>query len=157
VVMLLWQPEWRTVIDPTSKPKIAIIWDDSRSMMTLDAPLPNSIAEEGKAGEIVSRADWVKKVLDSTLWESLRVGGANELSTQPFATPEKEGLSGTDINTPLANLLENENNLRAVVMLSDGDFNLGSPPVSAAQKCRIRSVPIFTIPAVRNVCLIWIC
>jgi hypothetical protein len=146
VVMLLWQPEWRTIIDPTSKPKIAIIWDDSRSMTTLDAPLPNSIAEEGKAGEIVTRADWVKKVLDSTLWEPLRVGGANELSTQPFATPEKEGLSGTDINTPLANLLENENNLRAVVMLSDGDFNLGSPPVSAAQKYRIRSVPIFTIP-----------
>lgn len=146
VVMLLWQPEWRTVVNPTSKPKIAILWDDSRSMTTLDAVLPTSLAEEGKSGVIVSRADWVKKVLDSEMWEPLRVGGANELTTQPFASPAKEGLSGTDINTPLTDLLENENNLRAVVMLSDGDFNLGSPPVAAAQKYRIRSVPIFTIP-----------
>ena len=146
VVMLLWQPEWRTVINPTSKPKIAILWDDSRSMTTLDAALPVELAEEGKAGAIVSRADWVKTVLDSKLWEPLRVGGANDLSTKPFATPAKEGLSGTDINAPLSELLENENNLRAVVMLSDGDFNMGSPPVAAAQKYRIRSVPIFTIP-----------
>ena len=146
VVMLLWQPEWRTVLNPTSKPKIAILWDDSRSMSTLDAALPAEIAEEGKAGTIVSRADWVKKVLDSALWEPLRVGGANDLSIRSFATPPKEGLSGSDMNTPLSELLENENNLRAVVMLGDGDFNTGQPPVAAAQKYRIRGVPIFTIP-----------
>lgn len=146
VVMLLWQPEWRTVLNPTSKPKIAILWDDSRSMNTLDAALPVEIAEEGKAGTIVSRADWVKRVLDSALWEPLRMGGANDLSIRSFATPAKEGLSGSDLNAPLSELLENENNLRAVVMLSDGDFNMGPPPVAAAQKYRIRGVPVFTIP-----------
>ena len=146
VVMLLWQPEWRTVLNPTSKPKIAILWDDSRSMNTLDAALPAEIAEEGKAGTIVSRADWVKRVLDSALWEPLRMGGANDLSIRSFATPAKEGLSGSDLNAPLSDLLENENNLRAVVMLSDGDFNMGPPPVAAAQKYRIRGVPVFTIP-----------
>jgi hypothetical protein len=146
VVMLLWQPEWRTVLNPTSKPKIAILWDDSRSMNTLDAALPAEIAEEGKAGTIVSRADWVKRVLDSALWEPLRMGGANDLSIRSFATPAKEGLSGSDLNAPLSELLENENNLRAVVMLSDGDFNMGPPPVAAAQKYRIRGVPVFTIP-----------
>ena len=146
VVMLLWQPEWRTLLNPTSKPKIAILWDDSRSMNTLDAALPAEIAEEGKAGTIVSRADWVKRVLDSALWEPLRMGGANDLSIRSFATPAKEGLSGSDLNAPLSELLENENNLRAVVMLSDGDFNMGPPPVAAAQKYRIRGVPVFTIP-----------
>jgi hypothetical protein len=146
VVMLLWQPEWRTVLNPTSKPKIAIMWDDSRSMNTLDAVLPAEIAEEGKAGTIVSRADWVKRVLDSSLWEPLRMGGANDLYNRSFATPAKEGLSGSDLNAPLAELLENESNLRAVVMLSDGDFNMGPPPVAAAQKYRIRGVPVFTIP-----------
>ena len=30
--------------------------------------------------------------------------------------------------------------------MGDGDFNLGDPPVAAAQKYRLRGVPIFTIP-----------
>lgn len=146
VVILLWQPEWRTIVNPDSKPKIAILWDDSRSMTTLDAPLPSVLAEEGQAGPILSRADWVKKAVESTLWEPLRVGGKNEVSIRPFASPPETGLHGTDLHEPLADLLENENNLRAVVMLSDGDFNMGNPPVAAAQKYRLRSVPIFTIP-----------
>ena len=144
VVMLLWQPEWRTVINPTTKPKIAILWDDSRSMQTLDALLPPELSE--KSDEIVSREDWVKKALASDLWTPLRSNGANDLITQPFASPSDEGLNGTDLNTPVSDLLENENNLRAVVILSDGDFNIGAPPVGAAQKYRLRGVPLFTIP-----------
>ena len=144
VVILLWQPEWRTVINPTTKPKIAIIWDDSGSMKTLDATLPPELSE--KKDEVVSRAEWVEKALASDLWTPLRDGGANDLVTRPFATPPEEGLSGTDLDTPLSDLLEKENNLRAVVLLSDGDFNMGAPPVGAAQKYRLRGVPLFTIP-----------
>ncbi len=146
VVILLWQPEWRTIIHPDSKPKIAILWDDSRSMTTLDAAVPAVLAAEGESGSIISRADWVKRAISSSLWEPLRSEGKNEVTIQPFSSPPVEGLHGTDLNAPLADLLENENNLRAVVMLSDGDFNIGTPPVAAAQKYRIRSVPIFTIP-----------
>ncbi len=144
VVLLLWQPEWRTVINPTTKPKIAILWDDSGSMKTLDATLPPELSDQ--SGEIVSRADWVEKALASGLWTPLRDGGKNDLITRPFATPSAEGLSGTDLDTPLSDLLEKENNLRAVVLLGDGDFNMGPPPVGAAQKYRLRGVPIFTIP-----------
>ena len=146
VVILLWQPEWRTIINPTTKPKIAILWDDSGSMKTLDARLPAALAGEGKADEIVARAEWVEKALASDLWTPLRSGGANDLITRPFATPASEGLNGTDLGEPLESLLKEENNLRAVVLLSDGDFNLGQPPVGAAQKYRLRGVPIFTIP-----------
>ena len=146
VVILLWQPEWRTIINPTTKPKIAILWDDSGSMKTLDARLPASLAGEGKADEIVARAEWVEKALASDLWTPLRSGGANDVITRPFATPGGEGLNGTDLDEPLDSLLQEENNLRAVVLLSDGDFNLGQPPVGAAQKYRLRGVPIFTIP-----------
>jgi hypothetical protein len=146
VVMLLWQPEWRTVIHPTTKPKIAILWDDSGSMTTLDARLPAELSEPGKSDEIVSRGEWVKKALASDLWTPLRSDGANELITRPFASPSESGMTGTDLSEPLESLLQEENNLRAVVMLSDGDFNLGQPPVGAAQKYRLRGVPIFTIP-----------
>src|SRR5690606_33544958 len=34
----------------------------------------------------------------------------------------------------------------AVVLLTDGDYNLGQPPVVAAQKTRLRGVPLFPIP-----------
>jgi hypothetical protein len=145
VVILLCQPEWRTIIHPDTKPKIAILWDDSKSMTTIDAPLPPVLSSKA---EIVSRADWVKKALASDLWRPLESNGANEVEALPFATPdaEKPALSGSDLETPLADLLEKQNNLRAVVLFSDGDYNLGQPPVVAAQKMRVRGVPLFAVP-----------
>lgn len=145
VVLLLWQPEWRSVIHPDRKPAIAVLWDDSASMNTVDATLPTSLSP---GNEVVSRADWVKKALDAPFWKPLQASGANEWLIQPFASPDpaQPSLSGTDLNSPVARLLESTSNLRAVVMLSDGDANLGDPPVAAAQKLRLRGVPLFPVP-----------
>jgi uncharacterized membrane protein len=145
VVILLWQPEWRTVLHPETKPRIAILWDDSKSMTTADAPLPLALSDKP---EVVTRADWVKKALAADLWKPLQADGANELITLPFATPAAADapLSGTDLEAPLSAVLQKETNLRAVILLSDGDFNLGQPPVAAAQKMRLRGVPLFPIP-----------
>lgn len=146
VVMLLWQLEWRTVINPTTKPKIAILWDDSGSMKTIDARLPAALAGEANADSIVARKEWVEKALASDLWTPLRSNGANDLINRAIATPAETGLNGTDLSEPLESLLQEENNLRAVILLSDGDFNIGQPPVVTAQKYLLRGVPIFTIP-----------
>ncbi len=145
VVILLWQPEWRTVIHPDAKPEIAILWDDSKSMTTIDATLPPALSDKS---EVVSRADWVKRALASDLWKPLAADGANEVTTTPFATPDPErpALSGTDLDQPLTGPLEKQSNLRAVVLFSDGDYNLGQPPVVAAQKYRLRGVPLFPVP-----------
>jgi hypothetical protein len=146
VVLLLWKPEWLTITHPITKPRIAILWDESRSMTTVDAALPPSLSEKAT---IVSRAEWVKKALASDLWKPLEANGANEILTQPYSTAPAEdpsGTAGTDMTAPLEQLLEQENNLRAVVMLGDGDFNLGQPPVSAAQRMKLRGIPLFTIP-----------
>ncbi len=82
------------------------------------------------------------------MWKPLEANGANEVVVIPFATPNKDqaALSGTDLETPLTEVLEKQSNLRAVVLLSDGDYNLGQPPVAAAQKMRLRGVPLFPIP-----------
>lgn len=145
VVLLLWQPEWRTVVHPDTRPQIAILWDDSKSMTTVDAALPPVLSEQG---DIVSRAEWVKRSLASDLWKPLEANGANEVTSTPFATPppENSATAGTDLEAPLTDLLAQQTNLRAVVMLSDGDYNLGQPPVAAAQKLRLRGVPLFPIP-----------
>lgn len=145
VVILLWRPEWLTVIHPDTKPEIAILWDDSKSMSTIDAELPSALSDKKT---IVSRAEWVKQALASELWKPLEAAGANEVSTTPFATPDpkQSALSGTDLEAPLSEILKPENNLRAVILFSDGDYNLGQPPVAAAQKMRLRGVPLFPIP-----------
>jgi hypothetical protein len=148
VVGMLWQPEWLTVIHPTTKPRIAILWDDSKSMQTTDAELPQLFSP---SKEIVTRAEFTKKVLDSDLWNALSAQGQNELITRPFSThPEDPALqpaAGTELTQPLEDILEKESNLRAAIVISDGDWNLGQPPVSAAQKFLIRKIPLFTIPA----------
>ncbi|TAG08419.1 MAG: hypothetical protein EAZ42_10720 [Verrucomicrobia bacterium] len=144
-VLLLWQPEWRTLTQPNSKPEIVVLWDQSKSMETLDAPLKT---DANGAPQIVSRAQWVQHTLESDWWQPLASNPAYQLTTMPFATPSADAkvLSATDLSAPLENVLEKSNNLRAVVMLSDGDYNIGEPPVAAAQKMRLRGVPLFAIP-----------
>jgi hypothetical protein len=148
VVGLMFQPEWLTVIQPSTKPRIAILWDDSKSMQTTDAELPEIFSPKK---EIVTRGEFTKKVLDSDLWNSLSAEGRNELIKRAFSTPPEDqalqGASGTDLTTPLEEMLEQETNLRAAIVISDGDWNLGQPPVSAAQKFLLRKIPLFTIPA----------
>ena len=145
VVMLLWQLEWRTVVHPDTKPQIAILWDNSQSMGTIDAALPPALAAKAS---IVARAAWVHQALASDIWQPLAANGANEVTIIPFATPNKDqtALSGTDLASPLTEVLTKHNNLRAVVLFSDGDYNLGPPPVVAAQKMRLRGVPLFPVP-----------
>ena len=148
VISLLWQPEWLTVINPTTKPRIAILWDDSKSMLSTDAQLPEMLSSKK---EIVSRAQFTQQLLKSNLWNALSAEGKNEIVTRSFAThpedPNLQAAAGTDLTAPLEELLEKETNLRAAVLISDGDWNLGQPPVSAAQKFLLRKIPLFTIPA----------
>ncbi len=144
LVMLLWQPEWLTVVHPDTKPKIVMMWDDSRSMTTVDAELPPVLSAKA---DIVSRANWVSKALAADIWRPLEAGGSNEVVLSPFATPDPEqpSLSGTNLDEAIAEVLENQQNLRAVVLFSDGDANLGQPPVAAAQKMRLRGIPLYSV------------
>lgn len=145
VAILLWQPEWLTVIHPETKPRIAILRDSSKSMTTIDARLAAGSSDKGG---IVSREEWVQKALDSEIWLPLEEGGRNEVKVVPFATPDPDNpaLSGTDLEAAISSLLESEDNLRAVVLFTDADYNMGQPPVAAAQKMRLRGVPLFPIP-----------
>ncbi|HBE21994.1 MAG TPA: hypothetical protein DDW21_00740, partial [Verrucomicrobiales bacterium] len=147
VIALLWQPEWLTVIHPTTKPRIAVIWDDSKSMETTDAQLPQLFSPNK---EITTRKEFTQRLLASNLWSALSAEGKNELVTRSFSShptdPALKASAGSDLSTPLDELLEKESNLRAAVVISDGDWNLGQPPVSAAQKFLLRKIPLFTIP-----------
>ncbi|MFC7337162.1 hypothetical protein ACFQY0_08230 [Haloferula chungangensis] len=149
VVLCLWKPEWLTVVDPDTKPRIALLVDASGSMSTLDAELPENIDAQRT---VVTRSKWVDAVINDDFLDSLSADDSNEILTREIAAPPSDDskLAGTDLSQPVIDLLESESNLRAVVLWSDGDFNLGQPPVVAAQKLLQRGVPLFTIPVGSN-------
>ncbi len=147
-VLLLWQPEWRTTIEPARQPEIVILTDRSGSMTTADAPLPQLFSLRP---EIVTRTELADTILDSEFWKPLEQDGRNRLHLEEFAAPPETddpaelALAGTDINAALEETLDAHPDLRAVILLTDGDWNEGDPPVAAAQKLRLRGVPLFPV------------
>lgn len=143
VVIMLWQPEWQKTLHPNTKPQIVILHDASKSMETIDASIPATTNSEAK---VVSRAEMSSTTLSSELWNPLAANGKNDLLRIPFAKAAADTIAGTDIDAAISNTLKQHDNLRAVIMLSDGDHNLGQPPVAAAQKMRVRGIPLFAMP-----------
>ncbi len=138
-LLLLWKPEWRTVIHPEDNPQVIVLTDASRSMQTVDAETPE--------GDIVSRSAWVESKATPEMLGRLAANGANEVTARAICQPPAEGgLTGTDLTQPISELLEEQANLRAVVLFSDGDHNLGQPPVVAAQRLLQRGIPLFAVP-----------
>ena len=149
VVLMLWQPEWRTTRQPTSKPEIIILYDASTSTETNDAILPPSLSS---SQAVVSRKDWIEKFLSSEYFSALKENEKNRVLEFPFSAPPEindpvaQSLAGTDIYSAVEETLENHDNLRAIILLTDGDWNTGTQPVAAAQMMRRRQIPLFGIP-----------
>jgi hypothetical protein len=168
VAVLFNQPEWIEEFRPEEKPAIAVLWDASASMETRDvlpqpgettkakdgggrgSPDPAQSPTEGlpRSGSIAAnsapttRREAITLLQDPAAWNSLR--DRMNVIIQPFSEP-KAG-HGTDLNEPLTRALEKVPSLRGIVLASDGDWNEGSPPVQAAARLRMRSVPIFAVP-----------
>ena len=141
----LCQPELRSQQEPDREPVVAVLWDDSHSMTTHDvtAEKPPS---GGKVVEPISRADWVKKQVGEEFWKSL--ADNNQIRVESFGTPpspEQAEETGTDLNGALQALLDREPNLRALILLSDGDWTAGENPIQAASQFFTRRVPVFPV------------
>ncbi|TLD71232.1 hypothetical protein FEM03_09680 [Phragmitibacter flavus] len=96
------------------------------------------------ASEPRSRAETLPPLIDPNLWQPL----AKRLNILigPFSSAQTPPEEGTDINAALQSLLEQQPNLAAVLLLSDGDWNTGTPPAQAATRLRMRDTPLFTVP-----------
>lgn len=140
VTFTLLRPERVVITKRVEQPRLSILWDGSGSMETKDIIAGVS--------EPLARAEWLKKQVDSKFWAELEK--RYQVSVEPFAQPPKEGAGaettiGTDMNSPLDNVLKQQRDLRAVLLLGDGDWNLGKSPVSAATALANRDVPIYAI------------
>ena len=135
--LMLNQPEFVEEFRPEEKPSIAVLWDASPSMETRDA-----VSADPTAAAAASRREAIAALIDPSFWSPLaeRVN----VVIQPFSGTE--ALSGTDLYEPLAEAPGKFKNLVGVVLVSDGDWNEGLPPVQAATRLRLRGVPVLAVP-----------
>jgi hypothetical protein len=139
IALTLNQPEWREVFKPDSKPLLAVLVDVSKSMQTRDVFDPaHPAAEPG------SRADTARPFADKTAWSGL--AQKMDVVIEPFSSAQSPPENGTDVGSALVHAVEQHARLRAVVLVSDGDWNVGDPPAVAAMKLRMRDVPVFAVP-----------
>jgi hypothetical protein len=135
--LLLNQPEWVEQYWPDEKPSIVVLWDASASMGTRD------VAPNGRPGSApMSRTEAVAPLTVTQAW--------NQLPERFDVTVEEIATSapgrGTDLYDPLAQASKKFKNLLGVVLISDGDWNHGRPPVHAAATLSMKSIPVFTVP-----------
>lgn len=138
VALIFNQPEWVEEFRPDEKPTVAVLSDISVSMETRDMPL-------GGASDLTlaSRREATAHLTEAAAWTSLQE--RVNVVLQPFPASNTETL--TDLHDPLAQAPEKYRNLSGVVLISDGDWNAGPPPVQAATKLRLKGVPVFSVPA----------
>lgn len=144
----LWQPEWVRTIEPTNKATIAVLYDVSNSMQTKDASIETSGGTSGgqpshsSGGELTSRSKAIELISSKDQWRTPNEN--TEFVLEPFSSTS-DAQSGTDIHDAMQKCLDRYPDLRAVVLASDGDWNLGQNPNAVAAQMRIRNIPVHTL------------
>ena len=167
--LLLNQPEWVQSFRPTQRPTLAVLVDRSPSMQTRDLPeagvanggpadnggranresVPGDEAPAGDESRPAPdatrgrRADVVDRLSDPSRW--LPADADWQVIVETFGDPDDEA-AGTDLASPLAEITRRLSSPLGIVLISDGDWNRGRPPVEAASQLRARGIPLFAIP-----------
>jgi len=144
----LLQPEFVRQIERTETPQIIILNDASGSMQTRDVVSTNNI---------VTRADWLDAQTKRAFWAPLEA--SSEVLSGVFAAPTDSTTTnalgqaneiGTDLSGALSSVLKQQRNLKAVLLLSDGDWNLGDSPIGIATRYRDEGIPVYSIVTGRD-------
>ena len=104
---------------------------------------PHEICWPTTTGRHKLRSERANQLAARDQWQQLD----NKLNVvvEPFSSQLSDPEEGTDIATALAEVATKHENLRAVVLISDGDWNTGEPPVRAASELKARNVPVYCI------------
>jgi hypothetical protein len=139
----LLRPEVVQVIKSKDQPEVHVLVDRSGSMATRDIQSPSNL---------LTRAEWINTQLSNEFWQPLasktrvvldEFGGTS--STHSTGTNTAPAVVGTDLNSALQRPLSRQGNLKAVLLLTDGDWNTGGSPLRAAAEFRERGVPVFAV------------
>jgi uncharacterized membrane protein len=139
IAVTLNQPEWKQTYRPEKNPVLAVLVDTSKSMRTEDV-----LDRENAAAQPQARSAAAALIADPKLWEPLRE--RMEVVIEPFNSTLSPADEATDLNGALAKVLEEQPQLKSVILVSDGDWNAGSAPSQAGTQLRMRSVPVLAVP-----------
>lgn len=141
ICLLLFRPEWVVTTPPLGKPKVTMLEDRSASMNTQDVELNSQT--------IVSRTDYVQDLLKTLDTGSIKK--THIIETATFGIPpldtQNNAIACTDLVKPLEDAIQSSDNLRAIIMFTDGDHNASSSALSQAQRMRTKGIPLFIVPA----------
>ena len=156
VVTTLNQPEWLKTQPPDRRSTLAVLWDQSKSMETRDVFLTKNATtdifhkarvlgqDQDLSGERKSRAETIQPLMSEEVWKPTEASDLNVVF-EPFSSQLDPPEEATDLNAGLSHVLDNQANLRGVVLLSDGDWNVGNSPVEAATRFRMKGIPVFAV------------
>ncbi len=147
LLLTLFRPEWVRLIQRTDPPVIAVLEDASASMTTRDML---------SGTESASRTEWLRSQDGSPAWARLQASA--KVAREVFSPPPRpagtnvasQREEGTDLASALENALLKHRNTKAVLILTDGDWNLGRNPVASATRFRAEEVPIFAVAVGRE-------
>lgn len=145
LLMMLWRPALRVTALKPQQNVVAVVVDDSRSMM---------LKHDGAAGNAASRVAVAKALLNDGLLDKLRNrfqvriyrAGANLERVQNLDAVSG-GQSTTHLGAAMKQMMEESASLPigAVVLLSDGSDNAGGMDADALGEIRRRRIPIHTV------------
>ena len=133
VAAVILRVERVEMVNVAKEPEVAVLYDVSGSMATKDVV--------GGEAELVSRKEWMDSQLTGEFWKPLEAKYRVSRSAFPEAAPDE----ATDINKALEDALARKAGLRAILLLSDGDWNFGVSPVAAATRLRMHGTRVFCV------------
>ncbi|MBM3831986.1 MAG: VWA domain-containing protein [Verrucomicrobia bacterium] len=146
----LLRPEFVRQIQRTEFPEIIVLSDVSGSMNTRDI-----VVSGDAATNVITRYQWLAEKRQAKFWAPLEKTA--KVTVEDFAAPPAgtnattvKSEIGTDLSLALDTVLKREKNLKAVLLLTDGDWNLGKSPVGIATRYREQQIPIFSVAVGRE-------
>ncbi len=133
VVFTLLDPGMVEKIDNTKKSQIICLQDVSESMQTKDVMVED--------GEPIERSAWSKKFLQNQWVQNLETNAS--FLVKKFSSPA--GPKATNITQAIQQVLNQNDSVKAILVLTDGDTNNGSSVLSVAGKSRALSVPVYSV------------
>jgi hypothetical protein len=137
LLLLILEPILRLVREENKPPTVAILVDDSKSM-----GLTDRMGNRSEIARALLKSDGIQKLSKLGRLELFRF--SSELKA--ISTPDSLHFNGdaTDISTALKEVQKrsDEENIEAVVLVTDGDHNLGENPV---REVNHSEMPIYTV------------
>ena len=132
-ITTLLKPEYVTVENPKTAGTVLFLHDTSASMQTED---------ESDSTGYHSRQTQLEPWLDKDKWTD--VPSTTTIAYEPFDSSEFSE-KGTNIQEGLMRAVERYPDLQAIVLASDGDWNIGGNPIEAAKVLRQRAIPVHSV------------